>query len=210
MLLFNLSLPDGVYVVGDWNGWEPSEKDRMEKVKDHFEKEIPVASFTFYPSEDDPADHIGWYKVVYVRSGEAIVSSSIPVWKENLKDATRITVYASPSLIKDGFATGVGDSGKMMGDWYAAGDFNSWTPTVMERKEELFVYTVERSGNEGDTVKYKIARSNTWKPYETQYDGKHYHAGYGQDAIFTADSTYSELMIIYDPKFSLLEMRVIK
>ncbi|WP_083638888.1 MULTISPECIES: hypothetical protein [unclassified Thermosipho (in: thermotogales)] len=204
MKLFNLSLESGVYVAGEWNNWVPMQNDRMVLNNGIYEFEIPVASITFYPGS---LGNIGWYKVIYV-GGVTKVQSSVPVWKENLADATSITVFASPNIMRDGYAVGAGDIEKEIGDWYCAGDFNGWSLEKMEKIDGKFVYELNIDVNKGDSFKYKIARGIDWKPYEEQFDGKNYNAGYGQDALFIADKSGSSLYIEFDPKFSILNVYV--
>lgn len=205
MKLFNLSLEPGIYVVGEWNNWIPTENDRMYLNNGIYEIELPVASITFSPGSNG---NIGWYKVVYVGTNETKIQSSIPVWQENLGVATSITIYASPDLMRDGFAFGAGDSEKETGDWYCAGEFNNWQLAPMNKIDGKFVYTLEISVNQGDSFYYKIARNLDWKPYEEQFDGKNYNAGYGQDAYFVADKSGTSIVIEYDPKLSILKAYV--
>ena len=205
MLVFHLALPEGVYVVGDWNGWEPTANDKMDSSSGSYKFILPVSSITFYPSEDAPSYHVGWYKVVYVSKSNTIVSAPIPVWRENI-EGTSITIYASPTLMKDGLAVGVGDSEKEDGGWYVAGAFNSWQLKPMKADSGKYIYEVKYTIKKGENMEYKIARNTDWKPYEEQYDGKHYHAGYNVNASFVADKDATLLIITYDPKYSLLKM----
>jgi hypothetical protein len=202
MRLFNLTLNPGIYVVGEWNNWIPTESDQMTLKNGIYEFELPVASITFSPGS---SGNIGWYKVIYIGTTETKIQSSVPVWKENLADATSITIYASPNLMYDGYAVGAGDSEKEMGDWYCAGEFNDWTLSIMTKSGEKFVYEIEKEVSTGDSFYFKIARNTDWKPYEEQFDGKNYNAGYGQDGYFIADKSGSSIVVEYYPKLSILK-----
>lgn len=203
MSLFNLSLEAGIYVAGDWNNWVPTDLDKMTLSEDGlYIFELPVSSITF---SEGSTGNIGWYKVIYVSPAETKIQSSVPIWKENLEDATSVTIYASPNLMHDGYAVGAGDSEKETGDWYCAGDFNDWTLTKMTKNGEKFVYEASKDVYKGDSFYYKIARNTDWKPYEEQFDGKNYKAGYGQDAYFVADKSGSSIVVEYYPKLSILK-----
>ncbi|MDK2886861.1 MAG: hypothetical protein PWP54_1439 [Thermosipho sp. (in: thermotogales)] len=202
MSLFNLSLDPGIYVAGDWNNWIPTELDKMSLDNGLFSFELPVSSITF---TEGSLGQIGWYKVIYIGINETKIQSSVPVWKENLGEATSITIYASPNLMHDGYAVGAGDSEKEMGDWYCAGEFNNWTLSIMAKDGDKFVYEIEKEVSVGDSFYYKIARSSDWKPYEEQFDGKNYNAGYGQDGYFIADKSGSSIVVEYYPKLSILK-----
>ncbi|MBO8161836.1 MAG: hypothetical protein H0Z24_09420 [Thermosipho sp. (in: Bacteria)] len=205
MKLLNLSLTPGIYVAGEWNNWIPTESDRMILKDGEYQYVLPVASITFLPGSQG---NIGWYKVIYIEAGESKVQSSVPIWYENLLDATVVTIYASPNIMYDGYAVGAGDSEKMLGEWYCAGDFNSWSLAKMSKVGEKFVLTIDKEVNAGDSYYYKIARNTDWKPYEEQFDGKNYNAGYGQDALFIADKAGSSIVVEYDPKYSILRAYV--
>ena len=203
MSLFNLSLEPGIYVAGDWNNWIPTEIDKMTlNVEGLYTFELPVSSMTFY---EGSSGNIGWYKVIYVGPSETKIQSSVPIWRENLGDATSITIYASPNLMYDGYAVGAGDSEKERENWYCAGDFNDWDLTMMIKDGEKFVYKITKDVNKGDSFYYKIARNTDWTPYEEQFNGKNYNAGYGQDAYFVADKAGSSIVIEYYPKLSILK-----
>jgi hypothetical protein len=203
MTLFNLSLEPGIYVAGDWNNWVPKELDKMTLSDDLYIFELPISSITF---SEGSSGNIGWYKVIYVSPSETKIQSSVPVWKENLGDATSITIYASPNLMHDGYAVGAGDSEKEMGNWYCAGGFNNWRNLTLMRKDgEKFVYEVSKEVSKGDSFYYKIARNDDWKPYEEQFDGKNYNAREGQDAYFVADKSGSSIVLEYYPKLSILK-----
>ncbi|MBB6062713.1 hypothetical protein HNP65_001165 [Thermosipho japonicus] len=202
MTLFNLSLDSGMYVAGDWNNWMPTEKDKMQLNNGFYMFELPVSSITF---TEGSSGHIGWYKVIYVGTGESKIQSSVPVWQENLGDATSITIYASPNLMHDGYAVGAGDSEKEMGDWYCAGEFNSWTLSKMSKVDDKYVYEIEREVSKGEGFYFKIARNSDWKPWEEQFDGKNYNAGMGQDGYFVADKDGSSIVVEYYPQLSILK-----
>ncbi|WP_287925396.1 ABC transporter substrate-binding protein [Kosmotoga pacifica] len=194
---FTIGLP---LVAGDWNNWTPTESDRMILKDGLYTFELPVASITFLPGS---LGNIGWYTVYSSVSG-----SKIPIWKENLGDATSITIYASPSLMSEGDAIGIGDSEKETGDWYCAGEFNNWTLSKMEKVGEKYILRISINVDEGDSYYYKIARGTDWRPYEEQFDGKDYDAGYQEDAYFVAGQAGNLLVIEYYPKLSILSAHV--
>ncbi|XEY09330.1 hypothetical protein QO062_03155 [Fervidobacterium pennivorans subsp. carthaginiensis] len=217
MELLNMQLPDGVYVVGDWNDWMPTEKDKMNynSNEDAYIFELPVASITFNPSRSGPQFLIGYYKVVYRKSGVMKISSAIPVWKENLGSDTMLTIYATPTMMTNGLAVGVGDSEKMkttQKSWSIGGEINNWNLTqgvmTWDSTNTVFVYEVKDFAGQKKEYKFKLSRTdNDWKPWEMNYDGKKYDAGMGQDASFSLpeDGTY-DLKFTYNPKFSILEV----
>ncbi|QTA38082.1 hypothetical protein JYK00_00595 [Thermosipho ferrireducens] len=206
MNILNLTLPEGIYLAGDWNNWTPTENDKMTYKDNYYTFELPVASLTFEPGS---SGNIGWYKLIYKDSSGSKISSGIPIWKENLGTATKVTIYASPILMRDGLAIGVGDTEKASGTWYIAGDFNDWAHEAMTFQAGKFVYTVEYYISESkDPIKYKIARGTNWLPYEEQFDGKNYNAREKQDGVFlpTVSGTVT-LVFEYDPEFSILTVK---
>jgi len=208
MKLLNIQIPDGVYVVGDWNGWVPTEKDRMMKEGDIYTFEIPESSLTFLPSSAGREFLVGKYKVIYKSGGRAVVTSDIYVWKDRFSDG-KIKIYTDPSKMMSGQATGVGDSEKENGDWYIAGSFNGWRLEKMT-KQDSGVFTLEKDVNLANaTIEFKIARSTDWKPYELQFDGKNYNAGYGINARYVSPKTGQvRLLFTFNPRFSVLKCEV--
>lgn len=221
MKLLNLQLPDGIYVVGEWNNWVPTEGDKMtlSTSEDGYVFELPVASITFNPSRGGPQFLIGYYKVIYRHGGVTKVSSAIPVWKENLGSDTKLTIYATPTAMVNGLAVGVGDSEKMktaQKSWSIGGEINGWNLTqgvmTWDETNKVFVYEVKNFAGQKKEYKYKLSRTdNDWKPWEMNYDGKKYDAGMGQDASFSLpeDGTY-DLKFTYNPKFSILAVTYTK
>jgi len=221
MKILNLQISDGVYVVGEWNDWVPTESDKMRfsPSEGAYVFELPVASVTFNPSESGNEFSIGYYKVIYKQGGVTKVSSAIPVWKENLGSDTKLTIYATPTAMVNGLAVGVGDSEKMkttQKSWSIGGEINSWKPSqgvmTWDSTNEVFVYEVKDFAGQKKEYKYKLSRTDTrtdddWKPWEMNYDGKKYGAGMGEDASFSLpeDGTY-DLKFTYNPKFSILEV----
>lgn len=205
MRILNIQIPDGVYVVGDWNGWVPRPADAMTLEGDVYKLTIPSASLTYFESSAGAPFQVSKYKVIAKLGGGTIVSSDIFVWRDKITDAG-LTVYASPSVMVDGRAVGVGDSEKEVGDWFIAGNFNNWTLERMTYDGTSKVFRFERVVNLTDrNVYYKIARRPDWKPYELQFDGRIYNAGYGVNAHFTAPRTgMVRLVFKYDPKLSIL------
>ncbi|HOA17912.1 MAG TPA: hypothetical protein PKI47_08380, partial [Fervidobacterium sp.] len=86
------------------------------------------------------------------------------------------------------------------------GSFNNWTLEKMTYDATEKIYYLEKSVNlTGPTVEYKIARRADWKPYELQFDGQTYNAGYGMQATFVSPKTGAVTLVFrYDPKFSIL------
>jgi len=221
MKILNLQIPDGVYVVGEWNNWVPTESDKMtiSTSEDAFVFELPVASITFNPSRSGNEFSIGYYKVIYKQGGVTKVSSAIPVWKENLGSDTKLTIYATPTAMVNGLAVGVGDSEKMktaQKNWSIGGEINNWNLTqgvmTWDDTNKVFVYEVKNFAGQKKEYKYKLSRTdNEWKPWEMNYDGKKYDAGMGQDASFSLpeDGTY-DLKFTYNPKFSILAVTYTK
>ncbi|QAV34163.1 hypothetical protein SAMN04488510_10518 [Fervidobacterium changbaicum] len=218
MKLLNLQLPDGAYVVGEWNGWVPTEADKMtySSEEDAYVFELPVASVTFNPSRSGPQFSIGWYKVIYKQGGVTKVSSAIPVWKENLGSDTKLTIYATPTAMVNGQAVGVGDSEKFktaLKNWSIGGEINGWNLSQgqmnWDSAKKVFLYERTNFTGEKKEYKYKLSRTdNDWKPWEMNYDGKKYDAGMGQDASFSLPEagTY-DVTFTYNPKFSILEVK---
>jgi len=199
MTLLNIKLPDGVYVVGDFSNGVPSPEYKMTLQGGFYTLELPSSVLNF---END----IAWYQVVVVENGEVVkTSSGIPLWKQLVGES--VTVYATPNLMENNTAKGVGDSEKETPPWYCAGDFNNWAPEKMTLQDGKFILNTGYTISSGETVNYKIARSEGWKPYEEQFDGTSYNAGYGMDATFTADKD-GTLVIEYDPRTSTLQARV--
>ncbi|PLV57209.1 hypothetical protein AS006_02640 [Thermotoga sp. SG1] len=199
MTLLNIKLPDGVYVVGDFSNGVPNPEYKMTLQGDFYTLELSSSVLNF---END----IAWYQVVVVENGEVVkTSSGIPLWKQLVGDS--VTVYATPNLMENNTAKGVGDSEKETPPWYCAGDFNNWAPEEMTLQDGKFILNTGYTISASETVKYKIARSEDWKPYEEQFDGTSYNAGYGMDATFTADKD-GTLVIEYDPRTSTLQARV--
>jgi len=216
MKLLNLQVSDGIYVVGDWNGWMPTDNDEMNynARMDAYTLTLPVASITYAKTSSGDNLFVGSYKVLYKQSGVTKVSSNIYVWKDNLdtsESSQTITVYATPTIMVDGKAKGIGDSEKATGDWYIGGSFNDWkTPEKMTYDASENIYYLEKSATVTDpNVQYKIARSTDWKPYELQYDGQTYNAGYGVQATFVSPKTGEVTLVFqYDPKFSILTCKL--
>lgn len=221
MKILNLQIPDGVYVVGEWNDWVPTESDKMtiSTLEDAYVFELPVASITFNPSRSGNEFLIGYYKVIYKQGGVTKVSSAIPVWKENLGSDTKLTIYATPTMMVNGSAVGVGDSEKLktsLKNWSIGGEVNNWNLTqgvmTWDDTNKVFVYEVKNFAGQKKEYKYKLSRTdNDWKPWEMNYDGKKYDAGMGQDASFSLpeDGTY-DLKFTYNPKFSILAVTYTK
>lgn len=209
MKILNIQIPDGVYVVGDWNGWVPTEKDRMVKEGDIYTFELPQESLNFFQSSAGKDFLVGKYKVIYKSGGRTIVTSDIYVWKDKIA-GEKIKIYVDPNKMVNGQATGVGDSEKESGDWYIAGTFNNWKLEKMTYNPESGAYVLEKEVNLANaTVEFKIARSTDWKPYELQYDGKSYNAGYGVNARYVAPKTGQvRLKFTFDPRFSILKCEV--
>ena len=205
MTLFNLSLPEGVYIAGEWNNWVPKQEDKMTKEEGSiYYFDLPVASLTF-------TDSIAWYKVIYIGSNESKISLTIPLWEDNLS-STVVRVYVDIDKLRDGYAVGVGDTEKAAGTWYCAGEFNNWSLTKMKEKiengEKVYYLEVDYEMEKGEKVEYKIARNTDWKPYEEQFDGKKYNAGYAQNALYVATKSGSTLEIRFYPKYSILEAEI--
>ncbi|MGQ9855654.1 MAG: hypothetical protein ACUVQF_02885 [Fervidobacterium sp.] len=221
MKILNLQLPDGVYVVGEWNGWVPTESDGMSYsgTEDAYVFELPVASITFNPSRSGNEFSIGWYKVIYKDGSVTKVSSAIPVWKENLGSDAKLTIYATPTAMENGLAKGVGDSEKfktIQKTWSIGGEFNNWTLAqgvmTWDDTNKVFVYEKTNFSVTKSEYKFKLSRTDTdWKPWELNFDGKKYDAGMGQDGsvTFPENGTY-DIKIIYNPKFSLLKVEYTK
>ena len=221
MKVLNLQISDGVYVVGEWNNWVPTESDKMtlSTSEKAYVFELPVASITFNPSRSGNEFLIGYYKVIYKQGGVTKVSSAIPVWKENLGSDTKLTIYATPTAMVNGLAVGVGDSEKMktaQKSWSIGGEINSWNLTqgvmTWDETNKVFVYEVKNFAGQKKEYKYKLSRTdNDWKPWEMNYDGKKYDAGMGQDASFSLpeNGTY-DLKFTYNPKFSILAVTYTK
>ncbi|WP_048810869.1 hypothetical protein [Thermotoga petrophila] len=199
MTLLNIKLPDGVYVVGDFSNGVPSSEYKMALQGDFYTLELPSSVLSF---END----IAWYQVVVVENGKPVkTTSEIPLWKQ-LVGAT-VTIYATPNLMENDTAKGVGDSEKETPPWYCAGDFNNWTLEEMTYQDGKFVLNTGRTVSSGETIQYKIARNTDWTPYEEQFDGTSYEAGYGKNATFTADKD-GTFVIEFDPKTSTLQAYV--
>ncbi|UXF01313.1 hypothetical protein IB67_07130 [Fervidobacterium riparium] len=221
MRILNLQLPDGVYVVGEWNGWVPTESDRMSysSTENAYVFELPVASITFNPSRSGSEFSIGWYKVIYKSDGVTKVSSAIPVWKENLGSDAKLTIYATPTTMENGLAKGVGDSEKfktIQKTWSIGGELNNWTLAqgvmTWDDTNKVFVYEKTNFSVTKSEYKFKLSRTdNDWKPWELNFDGKKYDAGMGQDGsvTFPENGTY-DIKITYNPKFSLLKVEYTK
>ncbi len=204
MVLFNLSLPEGVYIVGAWNNWVPTDNDKMSLDGGIYKITIPATALEY---QDGSEGKVGWYKVIYVSTTKTVVSSSLPITTYSLGSDTQITIYATPTLMKDGFAIGVGDSVKEKGDWYLASEINNWQHEKMTKEGEVFVLEKEDYTINKDKITFKIARKTDWKPYEEQFDGKNYNAGMGQDASYKFKNEIGKtvnLRFIYNPKFSTL------
>jgi len=215
MKLLNLQVPDGIYVVGDWNGWMPTNNDKMnyDAQIDAYTFTLPSSSITYAKTSSGDNLFVGSYKVLYRQSGVTKVSSNIYVWKDNLdtsESSQTITVYATPTVMEDGKAKGVGDSEKATGDWYIGGSFNNWTLEKMTYDATENIYYLEKSVTLADpNVQYKMARNADWKPYELQYDGQTYNAGYGVQATFVSPKTGAVTLVFqYDPKFSILTCKL--
>ena len=215
MKLLNLQVPDGVYVVGDWNEWMPTNNDRMnyDSQVDAYTFTLPSASITYAKTSSGDDLFVGSYKVLYKESGVTKVSSNIYVWKDNLdtsESSQTITIYATPTVMVDGKAKGVGDSEKCTGDWYIAGTFNNWALEKMTYDATNNIYYLEKSVTLTDhTVQYKMARKTDWKPYELQFDGQTYNAGYGVQATFVSPKIDAVTLVFqYDPKFSVLTCKL--
>ena len=117
MTLLNIKLPDGVYVVGDFSNGVPSSEYKMALQGDFYTLELPSSVLSF---EDD----IAWYQVVVVENGKTVkTSSGIPLWKQLV--GTTVTIYATPDLMENNTAKGVGDSEKEKSPWRCAGSFNN-------------------------------------------------------------------------------------
>ncbi|PLV60445.1 hypothetical protein AS005_04005 [Thermotoga sp. KOL6] len=199
MTLLNIKLPDGVYVVGDFTNGVPKPEYKMELQGGVYTLELSSSVLTF-------ENNIAWYQVVMVVDGKPMkASSGIPIWSEKIGDT--ITIYASSDLMEDGTAKGVGDSEKETGPWYCAGNFNNWTLEEMTYQNGKFVLETGCFVTSGQTIEYKIARNSDWIPYEEQFDGVSYNAGYGENAVFVADKD-GTLVIEFDPRFSLLKAYV--
>jgi len=213
MKLLNLQVPDGVYVVGDWNEWMPTNNDRMNYDSQAYTFTLPSASITYAKTSSGDDLFVGSYKVLYKESGVTKVSSNIYVWKDNLdtsESSQTITIYATPTVMVDGKAKGVGDSEKCTGDWYIAGTFNNWALEKMTYDATNNIYYLEKSVTLTDhTVQYKMARKTDWKPYELQFDGQTYNAGYGVQATFVSPKINAVTLVFqYDPKFSVLTCKL--
>ena len=205
MSLFNLSLPEGVYIEGEWNNWVPKQEDKMIKEEGSiYYFDLPIASVTFTNS-------IAWYKVIYIGSNESKISLTIPLWEDNLS-STVVRVYVDIDKLRDGYAMGVGDTEKATGTWYCAGEFNNWSLVEMNEKiengDKVYYLEVNYEMEKGEKVEYKIARNTDWKPYEEQFDGKKYNAGYAQNALYVATKSGSTLEIRFYPKYSILEAEI--
>lgn len=221
MKVLNLQIPDGVYVVGDWNEWVPTENDKMtfSTSEDAYVFELPVASITFNPSRSGNDFSIGYYKVIYKQGGVTKVSSAIPVWKENLDSDTKLTIYATPTIMTNGLAVGVGDSEKMktaQKSWSIGSEINNWNLAqgvmTWDDTNKVFVYEKTNFTGQKKEYKYKLSRTdNDWKPWEMNFDGKKYDAGPEQDASFSLPEagTY-DLKFTYNPKFSILTVTYTK
>ena len=215
MKLLNLQVPDGIYVVGDWNGWMPTNNDKMnyDAQIDAYTFTLPSSSITYAKTSSGDNLFVGSYKVLYRQSGVTKVSSNIYVWKDNLdtsESSQTITVYATPTIMVDGKAKGIGDSEKATGDWYIGGSFNNWTLEKMTYDATENIYYLEKSVTLTDpNVQYKMARNVDWKPYELQYDGQTYNAGYGVQATFVSPKIGAVTLVFqYDPKFSILTCKL--
>nr|WP_155982635.1 MULTISPECIES: hypothetical protein [unclassified Thermotoga] len=199
MTLLNIKLPDGVYVVGNFSNGVPNPEYKMALQGDFYTLELPSSALNF---END----IAWYQVVVVENGKPVKNTSgIPLWKQLV--GTTVTVYATPNLMENDTAKGVGDSEKETPPWYCAGDFNNWQHEEMTYQDGKFVLNTGYSVSYGETIKYKIARNTDWTPYEEQFDGTSYNARENQDAVFTADKD-GTLVIEFDPKTSTLQAYV--
>jgi len=221
MKVLNLQISDGVYVVGEWNDWVPTESDKMtiSTSEDAYVFELPVASITFNPSRGGNEFSIGYYKVIYKQGGVTKVSSAIPVWKENMGNDSKLTIYATPTIMVNGSAVGVGDSEKLktnLKNWSIGGEINSWNLTqgvmTWDDTNKVFVYEVKNFAGQKKEYNYKLSRTdNDWKPWEMNYDGKKYDAGMGQNASFSLpeNGTY-DLKFTYNPKFSILAVTYTK
>lgn len=218
MKLLNLQIPDGIYVVGEWNNWVPTYSDRMIYNVDEkcYTFELPTASITFKPSRSGSEYSIGWYKVLYKEGGITKVSSAIPVWKENL-NSDNLLIYASPTLMINGQPKGVGDSEKFkvtQSKWYVGGEFNDWKPSngemVWDETKGAYTYILSNFNATKREYQFKVTRNVVdWKPWEFNFDGKKYDAGF-DNAILTLERTgIVDITIIFNPKYSLIEASVV-
>ncbi|MGC8902345.1 MAG: hypothetical protein ACP5KD_03200 [Fervidobacterium sp.] len=218
MKLLNLQIPDGIYVVGEWNGWVPSDSDRM--IYNDTEKcyvfELPTASMVFNQSRSGSEYSIGWYKVLYKAGGTTKVSSAIPVWKENLNSDT-LTIYASPTLIINDQPRGVGDSEKfkvIQSKWYVGGEFNNWNLSTGEmtwdETRQVFVYTLSNFNATKKDYQFKVTRNvRDWKPWEFNFDGKKYDAGFDNAKLSLEGTGTVDIEITLNPKYSLIKTSVV-
>lgn len=217
MKLLNIQIPDGVYVVGDWNDWIPTEADQMifDSVEGCYKFELPTASMTFKASRSGSEYSIGWYKIIYKSGGVTKVSAPIPVWKENLNSDT-LTIYASPTIMINGQAVGVGDNEKFQtkgSKWYVGGEFNNWNLSngemTWDDSKNVFKYILTDFNANKKSYQFKVTRNVVdWKPWEFNYDGKKYDAGFDNNTLSLESTGQVDIEITFNPKFSLIEAKV--
>uniref|UniRef100_A0A7C5U5M9 Uncharacterized protein n=1 Tax=Fervidobacterium nodosum TaxID=2424 RepID=A0A7C5U5M9_9BACT len=217
MKLLNLQISDGIYVVGDWNDWVPTENDKMiySSEENCYIFELPTASMTFKASRSGNEYSIGWYKVIYKSGGVTKVSSGIPVWKENLND-DKLVIYAKPDYMINGQPIGVGDSEKFkttLSKWYVGGEFNNWNLSngemAWDNTNKVFKYTLKDFNATKKTYPFKVTRNvGDWKPWEFNYDGKKYDAGYDNATLQLEETGTVDITITFDPKTSKIETSV--
>lgn len=211
MKILNLQIEDGIYVVGEWNEWIPTSGDKMVYSEDEgcYIFELPITSMVFKASRSGNEYSIGWYKVIYKSQGVTKVSSGIPVWKENL-NSEKLIIYAKPSEMTNGQPTGVGDSEKFkttLSKWYVGGEFNNWNLSngemIWDNTEKVFKYTLTNFNASKQTYLFKVTRNvGDWKPWEFNYDGKKYDAGFDNAVLRLERTGLVDIIITFDPKTS--------
>ncbi|MFN6991516.1 MAG: hypothetical protein ACK4MM_02210 [Fervidobacterium sp.] len=219
MKLLNLQVPDGIYIVGEWNDWTPTEDFKMtfSDTENCYIFELPIASITFKPSRSGNEYSIAWYKVVYKESGITKVSGGVPIWKENVQEnENKVTIYASPTLIKNGQPYGVGDSEKFSvkeSKWYVGGEFNNWNlqngEMIWDSEKKVFKFTLTNFNAAQKSYKFKITRNvGDWKPWEFNYDGTKYDAGFDNATLSLGNTGIVDIEITFDPKKSIIGQKV--
>lgn len=219
MKLLNLQVPDGVYLVGEWNDWTPTEDFRMtfSNTENCYIFELPVASITFRPSRSGSQYSIAWYKVLYKAGNVTKVSGGVPIWKENIPESeNKVTIYASPTIIIGGQPKGVGDSEKFStkeSKWYVGGEFNNWNlengEMIWDAEKNVFKFLLSNFNATKQSYDFKITRNvGDWKPWEFNYDGVKYDAGFDNAKLSLERTGTVDIEITFDPKTSVIGQKV--
>lgn len=216
MKVLNLTISEGLYVGYDGNNWLQGDKTSIENSRFIYDDNLKLYKATIDKSKINFSEidnegnkfSIGYYKVYNVNKDGNIVSSSIPVL-ESAADKEQITIYLDKDKMENGKAIGIGDYTKLNMEWYAAGTFNSWSPELMEKVDNHFEITINKTYKAGDNIEYKIPPSDTWKPWQIIYNGEVYSDS-SKNQIYTFKNDVDGFKIKFYPLISYVEIEEIQ